>query len=159
MSTRELKGLSKDICLHSKTRSGKIRRMSEPQERAATGTVEELSAQMERLREELQQRDRELDVHRTAAARASTELERVKKPLEDRVARLQQDLEQAELRGELAMFRALENARAEHQRALENEAERAKLWIEEIKKSHATERTQLLERVYSCVGKGQWACG
>ena len=97
--------------------------MSEPQERAATGTVEELSAQKERLREELQQRDRELDELRTAATRASTELERIKKPLEDRVARLQQDLEQAELRGELAMFRALENARVEHQRALENEAE------------------------------------
>ena len=49
---------------------------------------------MERLCEELHRRDREL---RTVAARASTELQRVKKPLEDRVVRLQQELEQAEL--------------------------------------------------------------
>ena len=45
------------------------------------------------------------------------------------------------------MLRALESLRAEHQRALEKETERAELWIKEIKKSHATERTQLLERI------------
>ena len=147
MSAKELKGLSKDICLQSKTHSWKICQMSEPQEPVATGTVEELSVQMERLREELQRRDHELEELRTVATRASTELELVRKPLEDRVARLEQDLEQAELRGELTMLRALESLRAEHQRALAKETERAELWIKEIKKSHATERTQLLERI------------
>ena len=67
------------------------------------------------------------------------------------MARLEQDLEQAELRGELTMLRALESLRAEHQRALEKETERTELWIKEIKKSHATERTQLLERIAGLV--------
>ena len=100
-----------------------MHQMSEHQEPAATGTVEELSVQMEHLREELRRRDHELEELRTVATRASTELELVRKPLEDRVARLEQDLEQAELRGELTMLRALESLRAEHQRALEKETE------------------------------------
>ena len=49
------------------------------------------------------------------------------------------------------MLRALESLRAEHQRALEKETERTELWIKEIKKSHATERTQLLERIAGLV--------
>ena len=67
--------------------------MSERQEPAATGTVEELSVQIERLRGELRIRDHELEELRTVAARASAELELVRTPLEDRVARLEQDLE------------------------------------------------------------------
>ena len=47
------------------------------------------------------------------------ELVLVRKPLEDRVVRLEQDLEQAELRGEFTMLRVLESLRAEHQRALD----------------------------------------
>ena len=121
--------------------------MSDSQELAATSTVEELSVQMERLREELQRRDRELEELRTVASRATRELELVRKPLEDRVVHLERDLEQAEMKGELTMLRALESLRAEHQQSLRKETERAELWIEEIKKSHATERTQLLERI------------
>ena len=148
MSRRELKGLSKGTCLQFRTRSGKVRQMSRCQESVATGsTEEELSLQVERLREELERRNRELEDLRTVASRADAELELVKKPLEDRVARLEQELEQAELRGELTMLRAVENLRVEHQQALKKETERAELWIEEIKKSHATERTQLLEKI------------
>ena len=72
MSAKELKGLSKGICLQLKAHPGKIRQMSEREEPAATGTVEELSVRMERLREELRRRDRELEELRTVAARAST---------------------------------------------------------------------------------------
>ena len=122
--------------------------MSRSQESVATGsTEEELSLQVERLREELERRNRELEDLRTVASRADAELEQVKKPLEDRVARLERELEQTELRGELTMLRAVENLRVEHQQALRKETERAELWIEEIKKSHATERTQLLEKI------------
>ena len=88
--------------------------MSDSQELAATGTVEELSVQIERLREELQRRDRELEELRTVASRATRKLELVRKPLEDRVVHLERDLEQTEMKGELTMLRALESLRAEH---------------------------------------------
>ena len=110
-------------------------------------TVQELLAEVDRLRADLSERDGEVVELRAEVARANAELGRVKKPLEDRLARLEQDLEQAGLRGELTMLRALDSLRAEHRKALEREAERADEWIREIKKSHATEKTHLLERI------------
>ena len=56
------------------------------------------------------------------------------------------------MRGELTMLRALDSLRAEHQRALEREAEQTDQWIKEIKERHATERTQLLRRIAELEG-------
>ena len=67
------------------------------------------------------------------------------------------------------MLRAVDALRAEHQIALEREAKRTDQWIKEIKESHTTEKTHLLERIAALereeVGKhgsdtdstGEWA--
>ena len=142
MSTREFKGLSREnIAAGRRTRSGKTRIMTEE-----TAT-EELSIQVQTLHAELRRRDEEVETFRNKAVVASSNFERTKESLQDRVASLQQELEQAELKAELNMLRTLDHLRAEHQRAMEREAERVDQWIQEIKKSHATERTQLLERL------------
>ena len=67
-------------------------------------TVPGLLAEVERPRAELSQRDSEIAELKMEVTRTNAELELVKKPLEDRLACLEQDLEQAELRGELTML-------------------------------------------------------
>lgn len=76
--------------------------MAEGQEEETT--VPGLLAEVERLRAELCQRDSEIAELEMEFTRTNAELELVKKPLEDRLACLEQDLEQAELRGELTML-------------------------------------------------------
>ena len=110
-------------------------------------SVEELRSQVERLHAELSQRDSEVAGLKMEVARASSELEDVRKLLEDCLARLSQELEQAEMKGELKMLRALDGLRAEHQRMLEREVERTDQWIPEIKDSYAAEKTRLLQRI------------
>ena len=66
---------------------------------------------------------------------------------------LHRQLEQAELLAEVAKLRSLETVRAEHQRALEREAERVKGWVNELKRSHIAEKTHLLEKIASLEDK------
>ena len=119
MANREIKGLSiANIVQDSRAHSGK---MAEGQEQETT--VPGLLAEVERLRAELSRRDGEVAKLKTEVTRANAELGLVKKPLEDHLARLEQDLEQAELRGKLTMLRALDGLCTEHQKALLREAQ------------------------------------
>ena len=110
--------------------------MSEGTEETTLTAEVILAAQVERLREELQRKDEELEELkelRTADARAGVERE-------DHVETLKKQLEQTELRSELTMLRSLENVRVEHQRAVEREAERVAVWVDELLRSHTAER-------------------
>ena len=68
-------------------------------------------------------------------------------PLEERISHLERELEQAEMRGELATLRALEKLRVEHSHALEREAERMEAWIKDLKESHDREKAQLQGKI------------
>ena len=95
--------------IHSRTRSGRVWKISEDTEDTTPTTQEELAAQVERLREELQQKYQELVELKTTAARTNAGLE----SKEDHVETLHRQLEQAELLAEVAKLYSLETVRAE----------------------------------------------
>ena len=117
MSVREVKQL-REAQLSSRLRSGRIRTMSDANE---APTVEDLMSQVDRLSSQLLDKDRELE---RLADEATQQLEQSRKTAEERISHLERELEQAEMRGELATLRALEKLRVEHSQALKREAER-----------------------------------
>ena len=88
MSNRKVKGLSIAHIVEERTRSEKQRKMAD-----RDTTESELLAEVERMCAELSQRDGEVAELKTKVTRAHAELECVKKPLENRLARLEHDLE------------------------------------------------------------------
>ena len=108
---------------------------------------DELRAQLEALCETLGQKDHELEMLKSEAESVKAELENAKGTAATQVSSLEKQLEKAQLRGGLEMFRALEALHSEHKQALEKEATRMEAWVRDLKDSHHTEKSYLLERI------------
>ena len=146
MSRRELKALNAGLLFVDETslRSGTVRMQSNNENNTAE---DELRAQLEALCEKLGQKDHELEMLKSEAESVKAELENTKGTAATEVSSLEKQLEEARLRGELEMFHALEDLRSEHKQALEKEATRMEAWVRDLKDSHHTEKSYLLERI------------
>ena len=84
-------------------------------------TVEYPMSQVNSLSSQLLDKDREIE--RLMAEEAMQQLEQSRTTAEKRITRLERELQQAEMRGELATLCGLEKLCVEHSQALEREAE------------------------------------
>jgi len=137
MSKRELKKLQESGCLSKRLRSGRARitpGMTSVQE------SENLEEKLESLMGQLQEKDQEVGRLRSVAGEATSKLVELRRESDERVSELERELTEAELQGEIAKLRALEELRKQHRLTMEKESERMDSWIKDLKKGHGTEK-------------------
>ena len=144
MSRRELKSLQvENTELTTGTRSGKTRRVMDGETDLAD-KVRSLETDLAKARGAIVSKDGELESLRSrideAKAESDREIDRVQCEAAEKVRTLEQQLESECVQAELAMLRALEALRANHQLAsqrekdaIDEERKRMSAWIKDVK--------------------------
>ena len=137
--------------------------------------AETLRTELEHLRAQLENKDKELSELKSSAESVQSELAEAKRLADEKLqeterelsmvtetaesvqadlvkerltaSQLQMELEHARVQGELSTLRAVEQLRVELQRKREKEEERLEAWIADLKTIHAAEKSHLLEKI------------
>ena len=137
MSSRELKSLqelsgTQDVVARKSLRSGLIRDPTMDQQLEAR--LAHLEAELSQARRSLEQKDVEMDRLRSQVEQATREADKLQREAEQRSQaleeRLARETESSMLRAEVEKFRALEELRGEHQRAMERERKVMDDWMQ-----------------------------
>ena len=157
MSVREVKSLSNNKIIASRTRSGR----QDDRSRLNMSSQEEISdgleAQVSQLEQTLASKEEEVSLLRSDLRKVTREVEHANRLVEAETAQvnaLRQELETEAMRGELTMLRALDNLRTEHQVVLDREREakakeqeRIDELLQSMKKQHQQETASLLKQI------------
>ena len=154
MSNRELKSLqelsgNQDVVARKSLRSGLFRDSTMDQQLEARLT--HLEAELSQAKRSLEQKDVEMERLRSQVEQATREADEVQREAEQRSQALEEQLaretESSRLRAEVEKFRALEELRGEHQRAMERERKVMDDWMQDVKERFRVEQQRFEERI------------
>ena len=154
MSNRELKSLrelsgTRDVVARKSLRSGLIRDSTMDQQLEAR--LAHLEAELSQAKRSFEQKDVEMERLRSQVEQATREADEVQREAEQRSQALEEQLaretESSRLRAEVEKFRALEELRGEHQRAMERERKVMDDWMQDVKERFRVEQQRFEEHI------------